>query len=140
MFQFPSNGKAYPKEQLRQKQKGSGIMVSIPFKRESGSKVVAALELHLALSFQFPSNGKADPKSLKTTGIRLFLTSQFQFPSNGKADPKKVRSTHISPLQRVSIPFKRESGSKAIHIESALYEIDVSIPFKRESGSKETLF
>ena len=42
---------------------------------------------------------------------------------------------------KVSIPFKRESVSKELHIPSGVDGADnVSIPFKRESVSKETLF
>ena len=36
--------------------------VSIPFKRESGSKAVRAKIAANKEVFQFPSNGKADPK------------------------------------------------------------------------------
>ena len=87
----------------------------------------------------------------------------FQFPSSGKADPK-FRTTKIAKrIKRVSIPFKRESGSKVNTISprrsgcmrsfnslqagkriqrwswkhiSSLATGRVSIPFKRESGSK----
>ena len=109
-FQFPSNGKAYPKS---------------PYK--------FFRQLHLNL-FQFPSNGKAYPKKTGSRGTKISgesfnslqtgkriqslvldmaqgIKGEFQFPSNGKAYPKEV------PLQqfagyRVSIPFKRESVSK----------------------------
>ena len=37
---------------------------------------------------------------------------------------------------RVSIPFKRESGSKALKNGIGEVKQAVSIPFKRESGSK----
>ena len=64
-FQFPSNGKAYPKSALR-----SGCIVGV-------------------IVFQFPSNGKAYPKE---GGVhhqsRSHQTDRFQFPSNGKAYPK----------------------------------------------------
>ena len=36
----------------------------------------------------------------------------------------------------VSIPFKRESGSKVIGNFGLIWVLPVSIPFKRESGSK----
>ena len=65
MFQFPSNGKAYPK---------------IP---ESGD-----LELITRVFvFQFPSNGKAYPKREKPVEVED-VRKKFQFPSNGKAYPK----------------------------------------------------
>ena len=38
-FQFPSNGKAYPKYKLLTFDRGRSSKVSIPFKRESVSKV-----------------------------------------------------------------------------------------------------
>ena len=88
-FQFPSNGKAYPKRDKchtphcrwpcfnslqtgKRIQRGEGhyftvntVCVSIPFKRESVSKVKSQYcPIHrLATWFQFPSNGKAYPKS-----------------------------------------------------------------------------
>ena len=89
-FQFPSNGKAYPKQSepsstnspstmlgFNSLQTGKHIqryreremdekldtIVSIPFKRESISKVAAAAEPGLNRLFQFPSNGKAYPKT-----------------------------------------------------------------------------
>ena len=62
----------------------------------------------------------------------------FQFPSNGKAYPKYVRAEELKAAwEKVSIPFKRESGSKArYHATKTLGCGKVSIPFKRESVSK----
>ena len=62
LFQFPSNGKAYPKF----------ILLVCPF--------------NCGLRFQFPSNGKAYPKNYRF-GAKT-ETVKFQFPSNGKAYPK----------------------------------------------------
>ena len=63
----------------------------------------------------------------------------FQFPSNGKAYPKSESTEDPGVLWRlVSIPFKRESLSKAeckCHGKSKKHST-VSIPFKRESLSK----
>ena len=93
------------------------MTVSIPFKRESVSKVASDLSVISALMFQFPSNGKAYPKkgAITTLAVALVL---FQFPSNGKAYPK--RSSSFSLIwqlnTQVSIPFKRESVSKAFMI------------------------
>ena len=69
MFQFPSNGKAYPK----------------------------SIHTPMCLScigneFQFPSNGKAYPKDLMSHTIET--DTKFQFPSNGKAYPKRP---HFKP-------------------------------------------
>ena len=61
--------------------------VSIPFKRESVSKEEAeANDLKLEIRFQFPSNGKAYPKPTELTAEGVEIV--FQFPSNGKAYPK----------------------------------------------------
>ena len=86
-FQFPSNGKAYPKRK------------KLNLKNE---------EFH---QFQFPSNGKAYPK--KEIKKHSGLSIKFQFPSNGKADPKGMMLffEELAP-GCVSIPFKRESVSK----------------------------
>ena len=83
-FQFPSNGKAYPKLTETDESVVRAVGVSIPFKRESGSKVteVADILQFGPMTFQFPSNGKADQKSVSRANRRRNL---------------------------VSIPFKRES-------------------------------
>ena len=138
MFQFPSNGKVDPKTKsttigcklyrgFNSLQTGKCIQrrtadtrsllsnyVSIPFKRESGSKVLKGVDLtpeYTDQEFQFPSNGKVYPKltpssagtkrpvsfnSLQTgkciqrRTFRKFeaTTEEFQFPSNGKVYPK----------------------------------------------------
>ena len=136
-FQFPSNGKADPKQ--------STVRVLSQF-----------------LLFQFPSNGKADPKpgsedpwippspscfnSLQT-GKRIQSESnewdynnygKFQFPSNGKADPKMVyRRNQFYE----SMGFNSLQTGKRIQSHKVIRKSDtwacVSIPFKRESGSKE---
>ena len=114
MTQFPSNGKAYPKQygnslvsavaqSFNSLQTGKRIQrkwcpsslrprfpyVSIPFKRESVSKGIGmATVVDSGTKFQFPSNGKAYPKLIcirESKGTRLM----FQFPSNGKAYPKE---------------------------------------------------
>ena len=64
--------------------------VSIPFKRESVSKVSVF--------------------DIWSWGVDL----KFQFPSNGKAYPKsRVKQSQLRVAPYVSIPFKRESVSKA---------------------------
>ena len=68
MFQFPSNGKAYPKTKHKFFKKNFRRRVSIPFKRESVSKVIIGIISVGGREFQFPSNGKAYPK-----GIKCFL-------------------------------------------------------------------
>ena len=117
LFQFPSNGKAYPK-------------CSTIFSMEENMK-----------KFQFPSNGKAYPKISKMENIAI-LFQMFQFPSNGKAYPKcKGHRTKDGRAYCVSIPFKRESISKEdrCYCDSCTPYGCVSIPFKRESISKACL-
>ncbi len=63
LFQFPTNGKAYPK--------GSTLLsllrkytVSIPYEREGISKEeYRKIEEEVRKQFQFPTNGKAYPKT-----------------------------------------------------------------------------
>ena len=139
-FQFPSNGKAYPKD-------------SVPHLRQQ------TLDTGM---FQFPSNGKAYPKLLPLPSSRHLLFSvsipfqrkaypksevpaeqpaeeEFQFPSNGKAYPKELgRQTLQGIILGVSIPFQRESVPKAmIENYTEVMAEKVSIPFQRESVPKE---
>ena len=130
-------------------------MVSIPFKRESASKVQSQTW------FQFPSNGKVHRK-FKSPSLPQAAPGEFQFPSNGKVHRKCVNKINrCSQARYVSIPFKRESASKVasynrlgivfstfqfpsngkVHRKSAIDRyisdpFNVSIPFKRESASK----
>ena len=97
-FQFPSNGKVYP-------------------------KALEADEKALSAGFQFPSNGKVYPKFVSSNdhvsfkGGKCFNSLQtgkciqrrnlfpsstemlagFQFPSNGKVYPKEVSDRESSP-------------------------------------------
>ena len=64
LFQFPSNGKAYPKSPASSEAMIFSNRVSIPFKRESVSKeTFNIVPTKPGGSFQFPSNGKAYPKA-----------------------------------------------------------------------------
>ena len=144
MFQFPSNGKAYPKfaktrwtysrntvsipfkresvskECRRRVPSQIWNCVSIPFKRESVSKGHPGLSPDaLPVSFQFPSNGKAYPKSIAIQAWWGLDFLKFQFPSNGKAYPKYLHmNTDDRFRKKVSIPFKRESVSKGVDSSS----------------------
>ena len=71
------------------------LEVSIPFKRESVSKVCSfgGDAIYIPM-FQFPSNGKAYPKEGMIHGMEHELFHfGFQFPSNGKAYPKVMEPT-----------------------------------------------
>ena len=87
MFQFPSNGKAYPKR--------CGSFSRRPCPGE----------------FQFPSNGKAYPKLLPDIPI-LAEGPPFQFPSNGKAYPK-LNQRRKSDEDRICWKFQFPSNGKA---------------------------
>ena len=114
-FQFPSNGKAYPKRSvaLLQLTKMFSSKVSIPFKRESVSKGRKRWSLSASmLSFNSLQTGKRIQRRLwrllrhrnyfgfnsLQTGKRIqrcergmivfYAAMMFQFPSNGKAYPK----------------------------------------------------
>ena len=138
-FQFPSNGKAYPK--------------------------FLALTLALILvGFQFPSNGKAYPKTSMTFVDTVVPagTKSFNSLQTGR-HIQRILLFVIGTTTCVSIPFKREGISKVIrsgvlnrfvrcfnslqtgrHIQrlfdttfaSEASTILVSIPFKREGISK----
>ena len=112
--QFPSNGNAETKWVGIRHGLHQNRRVSIPFKRESGSKVYQAkTAVEGQPLFQFPSNGKTETKdpsgwlaewgsksfnSLQTGKLRQSgivnsrynseTGSSFQFPSNGKTETK----------------------------------------------------
>ena len=111
--------------------------VSIPFKRESGSKVNGLPEsCRNTRMFQFPSNGKADPKWIIFLECldKLFNVSIPFKRESGSKEKNRIRK--LKRRRKVSIPFKRESGSKVWFGLIRKSRVLVSIPFKRESGSK----
>ena len=112
-FQFPSNGKVHRKKKAGWYTESIfPVIVSIPFKRESASKVDEDWDVLMLThcEFPFPSNGKVHRKGPSKNGFPRFI--EFPFPSNGKVH-RKLHSPRRSQRQkRVSIPFKRESASK----------------------------
>ena len=116
-FQFPSNGKAYPKlVQYR----NTPNLVEFGFNSlQTGKHIQRGASLSYDGAhplFQFPSNGKAYPKGKGSPNLEKERV--FQFPSNGKAYPKFEASFFTSKSSdRVSIPFKRESISKDTYSE-----------------------
>ena len=113
--------------------------VSIPFKRESRSKVIAICGLGAAATgFQFPSNGKADPKSISNAFTARNKCVSIPFKRESRSKESTPPAEMVAKALVVSIPFKRESRSKGpddARIFAAQYS--VSIPFKRESRSKD---
>ena len=86
--------------------------VSIPFKRESLSKGRKSGAATQSVEFQFPSNGKAYPKE----GMDLVFGRMPAYSFNSLQTGKPIqRLLMIYPTDQspVSIPFKRESLSKA---------------------------
>ena len=86
-------------------------LVSIPFKRESGSQV------------SYVERGNAE----------TVVSIPFKRESGSQ---EKSENFERRNLTSVSIPFKRESGSQVSYVERGNAETVVSIPFKRESGSQ----
>ena len=134
-FQFPSNGKAYPKF--------TGYGATLKWTDE----------------FQFPSNGKAYPKpaccrngtrrwwvsipfkreSVSKDRFVKWVPSKWRSCFHSLQTGKSFRTIRISihimrKREKVSIPFKRESpfGLNS-NVAVFLSVIFVSIPFKRES-------
>ena len=113
VFQFPSNGKAYPKWR-------HGI------EDDYSSQPM----------FQFPSNGKAYPKqNILNNPVNV---KSFNSLQTGKRIQSAFGGSSSAPKNlNVSIPFKRESVSKDREDTPAeRRKAVVSIPFKRESVSK----
>ena len=109
--------------------------VSIPFKRESLSKVITLFFTITLLEFQFPSNGKAYPKVWIWN--ELFGNQQVSIPFKRESLSKAYDLSQGHFASYVSIPFKRESLSKVgLTLTTPLSVALVSIPFKRESLSK----
>ena len=89
-------------------------------------------------TFQFPSNGKAYPKRCPRMPVHIVWWHCFNSLQTGKRiqSPAPTGSPTGSSYEIVSIPFKRESVSKAFRNPQPLPKTEVSIPFKRESVSK----
>ena len=162
MFQFPSNGKVYPKSD-RGSLDTRATNVSIPFKRESVSKggTIGISRRHSTDCFNSLQTGKCI-QSQSRIQSRQKHRPGFQFPSNGKVYPKwwRVFGGHADTRSFNSLQtgkciqsvltqdeqswfvFQFPSNGKVYPkwhrsehrpIEPNRY---VSIPFKRESVSK----
>ena len=88
LFQFPSNGKVYPKATLE--------------------------EIHCFYlnGFQFPSNGKVYPKSQDEGFSYPYSTLYVSIPFKRESVSKVLFYRLRIKGKEVSIPFKRESVSK----------------------------
>ena len=87
-FQFPSNGKAYPKYRRRNSEDEEEV-VSIPFKRESLSKEAQEFTKEAIIQFvSIPFKRESLSKGFCIRDGFVAGDLLFQFPSNGKAYPK----------------------------------------------------
>ena len=88
-FQFPSNGKADTKAGSHAPDQ-IGTLVSIPFKREGGSKGCQYLNAWKDITKCF--NSLQTGRRIQSISIDFLIKKcekLFQFPSNGKAYPKQ---------------------------------------------------
>ena len=163
-FQFPSNGKAYPKIKWRDPTMTEQRTFQFPSNGKAYPKWRACKSCNKnQYTFQFPSNGKAYPKMIKPEFENRYLVSipfkresiskggyrgnsprnrrsMFQFPSNGKAYPKWIWK--VVKVNRIEFQFP--SNGKAYpkefgEVRDKTQIGHVSIPFKRESISKVNL-
>ena len=88
-FQFPSNGKPYPKNSVGAVVKTMLVEFQFPSYGKEYPKSNDKLYAGGGVEFQFPSNGNADPKLFLEEIMITVDKKTFQFPSNGKADPKE---------------------------------------------------
>ena len=136
-FPFPSNGNAERKTVRSNQQRPTIHEVSIPFKREHGSKVSGSSFAAGEGWFPFPSNGNAERKFFVVMVFLLLNGCRFQFPSNGKADRKRRQPTRTKRLKPRfnSLQTGKRSASR-YRFSGRNPQTQVSIPFKRESGYK----
>ena len=163
-FQFPSNGKAYPKHDWKGYFCQHNGEVSIPFKRESISKdrhsqrpclnnafcfnslqtgkhiqshSDHAVLIHKEAVFQFPSNGKAYPKvaCLDRPVIRYISFNSLQTGKHIQRDQRRGQGGRQSRI-RFQFPSNGKAYPKLKQPLKRKPKLRVSIPFKRESISK----
>ena len=111
-FQFPSNGKAYPK---------LGEVVSV---------------VDVVACFNSLQTGKRI-QSVSCNLGSLRKHKMFQFPSNGKAYPKGETLVQMREGKIVSIPFKRESVSKGTDGNDTKRTIKFQFPSNGKAYPKE---
>ena len=120
-FQFPSNGKAYPKYVRCACCRIAKSFNSLQTGKPIQSHLRQGKIHHQELLFQFPSNGKAYPKA----GINrktINLSIGFNSLQTGKPIQRWVGETRsvLRTQYQVSIPFKRESLSKATILKTCI--------------------
>ena len=136
MFQFPSNGKVYPKF-INNKNLGSS---PLSFNSLQTGKYIQSLFylncIQLNMSFNSLQTGKyIQSKAFGYAGRSRSVS--FNSLQTGKYIQRRRKHMKHSRCCSVSIPFKRESISKGkFSTHDRLTNLSVSIPFKRESISK----
>ena len=162
-FQFPTNGKVYPKK-IRDAVIDSSVygFNSLRTGRCIQRKKHTLSRRAKYISFQFPTNGKVYPKegaagSVASNGPEVSIPYEregvskeeevtpresgvvkFQFPTNGKVYPKSfLHYRYSTQTDSVSIPYEREGVSKEHRqFQKHLRRPQVSIPYEREGVSK----
>ena len=138
VFPFPSNGKAYPKYSRKETFYCAQLrLVSIPFKRESVSKVLICGALALPQRrFNSLQTGKRIQRLLSLARSICYIR-RVSIPFKRESVSKGyTQDGNQGILNNVSIPFKRESVSQAGDTRYGEAYTQVSIPFKRESVSQ----
>ena len=108
-FQFPSNGKAYPKT------------------------LHTSLTMYDMSRFQFPSNGKAQTKAIQME-MRRIARLKVSIPFKRESTDKGTLIPRSFISLRVSIPFKRESTDKANRV-CCVYLLKYTLnPEKRQTN------
>ena len=124
-FQFPSNGKAYPKIATARSIRLTIALtvVSIPFKRESVSKVKSRIKYQKPKKavVSIPFKRESVSKVILQPPLFQWLYTRFNSLQTGKRIQRRLTmSAFSSDLFKVSIPFKRESVSKVTKRENLL--------------------
>ena len=135
VFQFPSSGKLLPNTVVLVSLILVGC-VSIPFKRETSSKLEAGWGFHNGSTVGFNSLQAGNFFQTGNTIHFQLKEVKFQFPSSGKLLPNGCCGKGSPDGDLVSIPFKRETSSKHLRGHGRRGLCPVSIPFKRETSSK----
>ena len=138
MFQFPSNGKAYPKVRTA----AEWLFLTV-FQFPSNGKAYPKPPLNPIggnknSAFQFPSNGESISKDDREPRRDWCQSWQFQFPSNGKAYPKQSKNCEILLGKKFQFPSNGESISKVTKIDYEFRSNEFQFPSNGKAYPKVT--
>ena len=138
MFQFPSNGKVYPKRSRYVQRTTHRIRwVSIPFKREGVYKVEnEKVEKLFNPGFNSLQTGRCIQREIFLLPSRQFENVSIPFKREGVYKAGEGSGRPRRQFRQVSIPFKREGVYKVGELPLGGESYRVSIPFKREGISQ----